>query len=656
MPDWSYRTILRPLLFRLPAATARDLSVGAMGIMGRTALGGAVIDFLGHMRPPATLTRKLMGIDFPAVAGLGSGLDPSASAVGAFARFGVGFVEVGPVTREPHAAAGSIDRSDTRQSIATPDPPSGPGLAAIVRTLMRQRPARAPLLVRLAASPAAEPERATREFLQMIEALLPHASAFTLPATGCDLRALVEAVRASKEKRALVACVPAASPPEEADALADAALAAGVDGLLVDGAEGPAPGRREFGRPSREAALRTVSRMRQRCAPGVVLIAGGGVHEPEDAMGLLEAGANLVVVDSGLVFSGPGLVKRINEAVLYAETGGRAADAVPPATESSWFWSFLMGAGMLLGGVLALAIAATRVILPYDEEMSGLTRAQLLAINDRLLAFMAHDRVTLAGSMITIAILYCALSLFGIRRGLHWARTTVLYSALAGFVSFFLFLGFGYFDPFHAFVTAILFQLFALGAHCRMPAPHGQAPPGLRDDRRWRASQWGQLALIAQSFGFIGAGFMICGVGVTQVFVHEDLEFMRTTREALVAAGPRLIPLVAHDRATFGGMLVVSGVTFLMISLWGLTRGARWLWWSIFLAGLSGYLPALAVHYTVGYDSQWHLAPAWAGLGLFLAAMALLHPYMCGHNAALADSWRKRLERGPGGRPPSPCP
>ena len=49
----------------------------------------------------------------------------------------------------------------------------------------------------------------------------------------------------------------------------------------------------------------------------------------------------------------------------------------------------------------------------------------------------------------------------GIRRGLHWAKTTVVASAFTGFLSFFLFLGFGYFDPLHAFVTAILFQ-FAL--------------------------------------------------------------------------------------------------------------------------------------------------------------------------------------------------
>ena len=39
MPDWSYRTVLRPLLFLLPPETARDLSLGRSGSLGRSRLG-----------------------------------------------------------------------------------------------------------------------------------------------------------------------------------------------------------------------------------------------------------------------------------------------------------------------------------------------------------------------------------------------------------------------------------------------------------------------------------------------------------------------------------------------------------------------------------------------------------------------------------------
>ncbi len=81
---------------------------------------------------------------------------------------------------------------------------------------------------------------------------------------------------------------------------------------------------------------------------------------------------------------------------------------------------------------------------------------------------MAHDRISLAGTMIAIGVMYLGLSLDGVRRGLHWAQQTILISAITGFASFFLFLGFGYLDTFHAFVTAVLFQLLLLAIHSRL--------------------------------------------------------------------------------------------------------------------------------------------------------------------------------------------
>jgi fatty acid/phospholipid biosynthesis enzyme len=40
-----------------------------------------------------------------------------------------------------------------------------------------------------------------------------------------------------------------------------------------------------------------------------------------------------------------------------------------------------MGAGMLIGGFLALIIAATRIVLPYDESYLGVALGALPAIN-----------------------------------------------------------------------------------------------------------------------------------------------------------------------------------------------------------------------------------------------------------------------------------
>jgi dihydroorotate dehydrogenase len=129
--------------------------------------------------------------------------------------------------------------------------------------------------------------------------------------------------------------------------------------------------------------------------------------------------------------------------------------------------------------------------------------------------------------------------------------------------------------------------------------------------------------------GLIGAGLVISVIGATHVFVHEDLEFLGTTAAALAAMKPHLVPLVAHDRATLGGMLLASGLALLLTALWGVRPGERWLWWTLLAAGLPAYAAAIGIHYAVGYHSAFHLAPAFAGLALFGAAMAASYSSLC---------------------------
>lgn len=621
MPDWSYRTLFRPLLFRMPVARARDLCLGVLGAVGRSPAGPGAIDFLGHMRADPRLGRTVMGMYFPSPVGLGAGMDVESRATPAFARFGFGFLEVGPVTREAIDGSGEIVRDDRDRSFTFPVLMPNPGVEALARRLQTLRPDRPPVWARLGVEAGAGPARALDDYRSMVAQLAPFVDAFVVDPPrrewGTDRRrAVVEGVVEAAHPKPVVLRV---------DALgAEEPLIRGVAGLLADG------GSRVLGRPAHGASLAMVGRLRERHGPDLRIVAAGGIHEPADALAFFEAGADLVQIDSGLAFGGPGLPKRTNEALLSSSTPHPPDTA--RAAERPWLWSLLMGLGMLLGGVMAVAIAVSRVVLPYDEGFVGLGRDQLKSINPRLLPFMAHDRVSLAGAMVAVGVLYSGLAWWGIRSGMHWAWKSVTLSASLGFASFFLFLGFGYFDPFHAFVTSILCQFLLLSIF----AKPGPAPlpdwADLRGDRAWRRSLWGQLALVAQAVGLMGAGATIAYVGVTTVFVPEDLHFLQTTAAELSASTPRLVPLVAHDRAAFGAMLACVGLTYLTSTLWGFARGRRWLWWTMLAAGAPGYLAAIAVHRVVGYEDAWHLAPTFAGLGLLLVGLGLSGPYLLGRN------------------------
>jgi hypothetical protein len=242
---------------------------------------------------------------------------------------------------------------------------------------------------------------------------------------------------------------------------------------------------------------------------------------------------------------------------------------------------------------------------------------------------MTHDRLTLAGTMLSIAVMYVALSLFGMRRGHHWAQRALTVSALIGFLSFFSFLGFGYLDPFHAFVTVVLFQLFVQAVVLPVETARRRLPsPRLDNDRVWHLAQWGQLAFVLQALGLLGGGATILAIGMTSVFVPSDVAFLGISPHQLHGFDPELVPLIAHDRAAFGGMLLAGGMALLLTTLWSHRAGDRWLWWTYLLTVLPPYLMTLAIHFRIGYTDQIHLAPVYLGILLMTVGLALNGPFL----------------------------
>lgn len=655
MPDWSYRTVFQPLLFLFPAETGRDLALHAMGRLSRAPFGSTVIDLMGHMRPDRRLCQTEQGLTVSGPVMIGHCVDPHGTATGALARFGVGLVEIGPIAPDAVHARQPVALRINERAIGVPASPMADGLDDWLRRLSHRSDAARYLARLTVADEATSSEVATSGCCEMVARLSPLVNGFVLATSDHAIQsdwsaeAWIQHVQrvlecARQSDRPVWLAIRADLAPDQQETIVGQAIAAGCRGLMIDGRILDPAGGWIVGPQSLVAVSETVQRFRASHGSQFSLIAGG-VHQPIDAIVLRQQGANCVVVDSGLVFSGPGLPKRINEAVLYADHGNcphsAKHDVSPvPIQKLTWFWTWIQGASMLIGAILALVIASTRVILSYDEVFVGMSRAELDLINPRLLAFMQHDRVTLSGTMFAVAMLYLFLSWHGIRRGHHWAMVAVMLSALVGFVTFFLFLGFGYFDPFHAFVTTVLFQFSLMAWQGELGKPEFTSLPNLRETPEWRWGQWGQLSFVVHGAVLIAAGTIISGVGCTVVFVQEDLEFMNDVCPGdLALANPRLIPLIAHDRASFGGMLIATGIAVLLTALWGFREGVRWQWWMLLLAGIPAYGAAIVVHLAVGYTSLWHLAPAYGGLGLLIVGLALLYPYMGQHDSTLATQW-----------------
>jgi hypothetical protein len=99
---------------------------------------------------------------------------------------------------------------------------------------------------------------------------------------------------------------------------------------------------------------------------------------------------------------------------------------------------------------------------------------------------------------------------------------------------------------------------------------------------------------------------------MTSVFVPQDLEFMGLSREAISTFNPHLVPLIAHDRAGFGGALACFGIA--MFGCLRYARPAPALWRALTIAGIVGLGMAIGVHPAIGYLSFTHLGPGRLGL------------------------------------------
>jgi dihydroorotate dehydrogenase len=133
------------------------------------------------------------------------------------------------------------------------------------------------------------------------------------------------------------------APDLEWDAVEDIARAAidrGVDALVVGNTTVTRPGLRSpnaaeggglSGRPLRELAARRLADFARATGGALPLVAAGGIDTGAEAYARIRAGASLVQLYTGLVYGGPGLLRRIArelDALLARDGFDTVAEAV----------------------------------------------------------------------------------------------------------------------------------------------------------------------------------------------------------------------------------------------------------------------------------------------------------------------------------------
>jgi hypothetical protein len=297
-----------------------------------------------------------------------------------------------------------------------------------------------------------------------------------------------------------------------------------------------------------------------------------------------------------------------------------------------------VAACLILSGGFALFLSASGHFLPHDVHYLGMDKADLCSLSQcRIVHFMFHDRVSFGGALIAIGWLYLWLAHFPLKAGEAWAWWVFCLSGTTGFGSFLAYFGYGYLDSWHGAATLFLLPIYILGMllswrslrHKEGLASVGR--PGVNPCLK-TAFGAGRAILLATASGMMLGGMVILMIGMTHVFVPQDLRYIGLSARELQSVNPRLLPLIAHDRAGFGGAITTAGL-ILFFCVW---RGlpTRSLWQAIALAGGTGFGTAIGIHPIIGYTDFSHLAPAYLGALMFVTGLSLCYKPMCGKTTA----------------------
>jgi dihydroorotate dehydrogenase len=347
-----YPTLIRPLLFRLDAEEAHELTVASLALMPAPAR--ALARGMTRVADPA-LAQRLWGIDFRTPVGLAAGLDKDGVTIEGLASLGFSHVEVGTVTAQaqPGNPRPRLFRLVEDEAVVNRMGFNNHGAAAMERRLSRRyeragarlhRP-RCVLGINLGKSKVVELERALDDYRDSVRRLAPFADYLVVNVSSPNtpglrdlqdearLRPLLEGVRAELDLAAgprrcplLLKLAPDLS-DVGIDSAVDTALGAGCDGIIATNTTITRGGLRTgaervgaigagglSGAPLRERAEAVLARIARRVFSGprrVPLVGVGGIDSAEAAWRRIALGASLVQVYSALIYHGPGLPRRI---------------------------------------------------------------------------------------------------------------------------------------------------------------------------------------------------------------------------------------------------------------------------------------------------------------------------------------------------------
>ncbi|MDQ6654037.1 MAG: quinone-dependent dihydroorotate dehydrogenase [Acidobacteriota bacterium] len=340
-----YRSLLRPLLFRLPAETAHELALQSLSIaptLTKTLLGD-------HFKRSPFGKLRRFGLTFSNPVGLAAGFDKDGIALESLATLGFGFIEAGTVTYRPQPGneRPRLFRMPLDKGLINRAGFNNQGARAFAERVKHKKSDYV-LGVSIGKSKAVPLTAAADDYLKSFELVYPVADYVAINVSSPNtpgLRELQESdqldelLRALQKRnkelaeqsqgRGILPILVKLSPdldPGDLEAVVKVTENNKVAGLIATNTTTERASLKTHpdkvracgagglsGAPLKLLATQMIARLYNLTNGSLPLIGVGGIFNAEDAWGMISAGASLIQIYTGFIYEGPSIAMKINE-------------------------------------------------------------------------------------------------------------------------------------------------------------------------------------------------------------------------------------------------------------------------------------------------------------------------------------------------------
>ena len=338
-----YKSLLKPFFFRYSPEKAHHLTMSLFNFALKLPFGKWIFKKLYVIKNP-TLEKQYWGLTFPNPVGLAAGFDKDGKYFDTLPYLGFGFIEIGTVTPQPQIGnpLPRLFRLPAHDALINRMGFNNEGVDKLVDKLKTRKKSSIIIGGNIGKNKMTTNEDAYLDYQICFEKLFNYVDYFVVNVSSPNtpnLRALQDKeplkqllqhlqylnLKKEKPKPILLKIAPDLSKNQLNDIL-EIVSSIKLAGIVATNTTisrelvKKDPLSKEVGglsgKPVKDLSTEVIRYLRKKGPKDLVIIGVGGIHSAENALEKIKAGANLIQLYTGLIYEGPSLIKKINEALL----------------------------------------------------------------------------------------------------------------------------------------------------------------------------------------------------------------------------------------------------------------------------------------------------------------------------------------------------